>query len=108
MGFYPTSIPPPTLRKAEVQRRGSRSVQLQKILEDLTAALGENALGMELHSPNRKLPMLHAHDFALLSFSGDLEAFRQGFPLNHERMIPGGRKGIWHAFEQVLPIMLNQ
>ena len=62
---------------------------------------------MELHAPDRQSLMAHAHDLAFLGLGCDLEAIRQRVPLDDERMVACRGKGIWHAFEKILTIVLN-
>jgi hypothetical protein len=84
------------------------SLQLEKILQNLPPALRENALRMKLHAPDGQFLVLHAHDFAFLGLSGDLQAIRNRFALDHQRMIPRRRERDGHPFEQILAVMLNR
>jgi len=63
---------------------------------------------MKLHPPDGQRLMSDAHDFALLSFRGDFQAIGQCIPLDDERMIARGRKGIGHAGKQILSVMPNR
>src|SRR5262249_61847346 len=47
--------------------------EFEEVLQDLAAVLGENAFGMELHSPDGKFLVLDAHDFAFFVFGGGFE-----------------------------------
>src|SRR5690554_5980353 len=65
---------------------------LEKILQQRVAVLGQDRFGMELHAFDRMLAMAQAHDLLdaaafKLCPGGDLQAFRQAFALDHQRVI---------------------
>src|SRR5688572_21528821 len=62
---------------------------------------------MKLHSPNRQSLVAHTHDFALIGFRRDFEAFGQRVALDHERMITSRRKWVGHSLEQFASVMPN-
>ena len=73
-------------------RRGRHSVQ--EVIEQAVPVLGQDRLGMELHSMHRMLDMLNRHNLAVLGGGGDLEARRNRRRCNHQRVVPGGGKGV--------------
>ena len=85
-----------------------RLLQVQEVLQDLPPVLGEDALRMKLHAPDRELLVPHAHDFTLLGLRGDLQAVGHAGALDDQGMVAGGGEGIGHALEQVLAVMLNE
>lgn len=61
--------------------------------------LGEDRLGMELYALDRKRPVPHAHDGAILAERRRLEAFREARGLDHEGVVARGDEGIGHPLE---------
>ena len=82
-------------RRRPSRRRTSRGwrgdLDIEKILEQLFAVLGENGLGMELHAVGRVLTMFERHDLAFGSLRDDLEFGGNGF-VHDERVIAHGFK----------------
>src|SRR5437868_1325642 len=76
--------------------------ELEKIAHDHPAILGEDAFGMELHTPDWKFFVPNAHDLAFIGFRRDFQAVRNRIALNDERMISGGGERIRHFAEKVL------
>ena len=62
---------------------------------------------MELNSFNAKFTMPKAHDRAVVGFGGYFELARQRFPLDDQRMIARGGKGIGELAEDALGIVVN-
>src|SRR5258707_6301193 len=63
---------------------------------------------MKLHAPNRKLLMLHAHDFTFVGLGRNFQTIRQSVALDYQRMIARGGKRIRHTLEEILSVMLNE
>src|SRR5687768_5835065 len=89
------------------ERANASRLQAQKVAQDFAAVFGKDALGMELHAPDRVIAMLEAHDFALIRLGGDFQEIRHSVSLNDERMVARGQKRIRHAFKEVLAVVLN-
>src|SRR5262249_21323402 len=85
--------------------RGSRAAESEEILEEPRALLGQDALGMELHTPGLVLAMLESHDLAFGRPGDDFERWGQTLTPNQERVIARGRKGILEPGEQAAPLM---
>ena len=47
---------------------------MEEVIEQAIAVLGQHRLGMELHSVDRVLDVLHGHDLAVLRRGGDTRA----------------------------------
>src|SRR5260370_38220317 len=60
-------------------------------------ALGRDALGMELHAPDRPLMMLDAHDDSVLGVGRDLERVRHAGAIDDQRMVARGGEGVGQA-----------
>ena len=73
--------------------------ELHEILQNLPPTFRQNTLRMELHSPNRKLLVFDAHDFAFLGFGRDFQAVRQGCAFDCQRMIANHGKRIRQILE---------
>ena len=71
------------------------------------AVLGEDALGVELHTPDRQFLVPQAHDFTLLRLGGDLQTVRQRLAFDNERMVARGDVGRGDVFEQVLAVVCH-
>ena len=56
------------------------------------AMLGQYRLGMELHAFHWMFPVAHPHDFPVLGLRCDLQALRNAFALDHQRVVAGGGK----------------
>src|SRR5258706_8654552 len=82
--------------------------QLEEILENLAAALGQDAFRMELNAPDGKLLVPHAHNLTLFGLGSDFETVGKGIALDYERVIAGRGKRVRHAFEKVFAVMLNE
>ena len=82
-------------------------MQGQEVLQDLTTALRQDAFRVKLHSPNRKLFVLHAHDFPFLGLGRNLEALRQSIALDDERMIACSSEWVGHSLEKIFAVVLN-
>ena len=71
------------------------------------AVLGEDALGVELHTPDRQFLVPQAHDFTLLRLGGDLQTVRQRLAFDNERMVARGDVGRGDVFEQVIAVVCH-
>src|SRR3954466_1275651 len=62
---------------------------------------------MKLHTVNRKVAMLQAHDFLGRSLSCDFEFIWQGFAPDNERMITRGFQRLSHAGKNATLVVPN-
>jgi hypothetical protein len=83
-------------------RRGD--LDIEKILEQLFAMLGQNGLGMELHAVGRVLTMFERHDLAFGCLRDDLKLGWDGF-VNDERVIAHGFERRRDVFEDTLSVV---
>src|SRR6185437_1247812 len=67
---------------------------------------------MELHALNRVPAMAQPHDdpcaVSLMRFCANLQFAGQSFFRHDERVVSGGRHGLWHVFKQRFAVMLNK
>ena len=91
-----------------VKCRVGTLLELQEIPQDLSSIIGQDALGMELDTPNGELFVADPHDFALLGLGGYFQASGHALLLNHQRMITSGSEGIGHADEEVPAIVFYE
>ena len=62
---------------------------------------------MKLYAPNWELPVTDAHDLMILRGRGDFETVGQGITLNHEGVVTGGWKFLWHILKNILVVMTD-
>src|SRR5215203_5880536 len=67
--------------------------------------LGQDRLGMELHTFDRKRTVTHCHDQTVRRFGRDLKIGRERFALDDQRMVAAGVKASIDIFEYRFPIM---
>ena len=71
------------------------------------AALGGDALGMELHAVDRPLAMGEAHDEPVLGPGGDAQRGGQARALDDQRMIARRRERIGQAGEDAGAVVVD-
>ena len=64
-----------------------------------------DAFRVKLHTENRMLSVLQPHDMSVVGHGRDHQAGRH--ILDHQRMIPDGRKGRWQPLENADAIMAD-
>ena len=64
------------------------------------AGLGQDRLGVELHSPGRRGPAAHGHDLVFARPRRDLERVGQTRAGDDQRVVARGLEGVRHALEQ--------
>ena len=69
------------------------------------AVLGEDALGMKLHTPNGQLTVAQTHYFPFFRFRSDFKTIRKRFALYDERVIARGDVGGGDVFEQIFSVV---
>ncbi len=80
----------------------------QEVFQHLHTVFGEDGLGVELNAVDRKLLVHEAHDGAILSFRGDLQAIGQGVALDDEGVVAGGCDRAGKAGENTFASMENR
>ena len=66
----------------------------EKLASSCVPVLGQDGFRVELHALDRQRLVAHAHDLAVVGPGGDFEAIRQGFALDHQRVIARGVNGL--------------
>src|SRR5216684_7525900 len=84
------------------------SSHLNKLLEQLGAFEGEEALRVELHSVERPGAMADAHDFVFVGPGGDHKiGVRERLAANHQTVIARGLEGIGKPLKYPLAVVMN-
>ena len=86
---------------------GRGDLDIEKILEQLFAMLGQNGLGMELHAIGWVLAMFERHDLAFGSLRDNFEFGGDGF-VDHERVIAHGFERRRNIFEDTLSVVSDR
>ena len=62
---------------------------LQEVGHHGVAVVGEDALGVELHTFDVEFAVAHTHDHPVAGFCGDLETGGQSVAFDNERVVAG-------------------
>src|SRR5690606_26196030 len=88
------------------------SVAIQEVLQQLVTVLGQDGFGMELHAFERQRAVLNAHDLfaravSVLRPRRNLEAIRQRFLLDDERMVARCTERIREPLEHATVVVVD-
>ena len=68
---------------------GAQSDLIEEPSEEVVSAHGEDRLGMELHTLHRVLAVSQSHHDTVVGLGGDVEAVRDGAPVDDQGVIAG-------------------